>query len=171
MRLTSAGKVWLADDDMGRAMGARQFGLLLGGDHADHGGAEMLCPLAHDQPDTAGRGVDDDGVARLHAIGAAEQVLRGQALQHHRGGGVEFDTVGQLDQAVGRDHPLGGIGADRAGGIGDAIADGNLGDAGADRQHAPGTLHPDAGRRTRVPCRGRSGNTRRCSSARPPRDG
>ena len=47
------------------------------------------------------------------AIGAADQVLRGHALQHHRGGGLEVDRVGQLHQPVGGDHPLGRVGAER----------------------------------------------------------
>ena len=37
--------------------------LLVVADRADHGGAEMLGPLADDQPDPAGRGVDQDRLA------------------------------------------------------------------------------------------------------------
>ncbi len=84
MRLTSAGQLAMPHHGMGGAMRPRQFGLLLAGHHADHGGAEVLRPLAQDQPDAAGRGMHHDRVAGLHREGAPDQVLRGQPLQHHR---------------------------------------------------------------------------------------
>ena len=110
----------------------RELRLLVAADGADHGGAEMLGPLAEDQADAAGRGVEQDGVAGLDLIGLADQVLRRQALQHHRRGGLVVDAVGQLQQAVGRDQPRFGIGAERRRAIGDAIAGLQVGDPGAD---------------------------------------
>ena len=53
------------DDRMIAAVCARDLGLFLAADGADHGRAEMLRPLAHDQADTAGRGMDQDRVAGL----------------------------------------------------------------------------------------------------------
>ena len=101
------------DDGVGAAMGLGELGLFVAADGADHGGAEMLGPLAEDQADAAGRGMQQDGVAGFDAIGLADQILRGQALQHHGGGGLVVDAVGQLEQAIGRDQPRFGIGADR----------------------------------------------------------
>ena len=45
-------------DDMIAAMGLREFGFGWAADGADHGGAELLHPLASDQADTAGGGVE-----------------------------------------------------------------------------------------------------------------
>ena len=120
------------NDRVGAAMGLGEFRLLLAADGADHGGAEMLGPLAEDQADAAGRGMQQNGVAGFDAIGLADQVLRGQALQHHRGRGLVVDAVGQLEQTIGRNQPRLGIGADRRRAVGDAITGLQIGDAGAD---------------------------------------
>ena len=84
------------------AMRAGDLGLLLAADGADHGRAEMLGPLAHDQADAAGGGMDQDGVAGLHRIGFVQQIARGHAADHHRGGGALVDAVRQRDHARGR---------------------------------------------------------------------
>ena len=68
-------------------------------------------------------------VARLDAIGLADQILHGETLQHHRSRGLVVDTVGQLEQPVGRDEPHFGIGAERGCAIGDAITWLQVGDA------------------------------------------
>jgi hypothetical protein len=75
---------------------AGELGLLVGAHGADHGGAEGLRPLADDQADAAGRGVDEDGVARLHAIGAPQQVLGGEALHHDRRALLEGQASGSF---------------------------------------------------------------------------
>ncbi len=61
-------------------------------------------------------------VSRRAAIGLAQQVAGRHALQHHGGGGDVVDGVGQLDEAIGGDEPLVGIGAEDTR-IGDAVAD------------------------------------------------
>ena len=130
-------------------MGLGEFCLLIAADGADHGGAEMLGPLAEDQADAAGRRMQQDGVAGLDAIGLADQVLRRQALQHHGGGGLVIDAVGQLEQAIGRDQPGFGIGADRRSAIGDAVACLQIGDAGADFLDHAGGLAAETARQLR----------------------
>jgi hypothetical protein len=133
------------DDGVVAAVCLGQRRLLVGTDGADHGDAQCPRPLADDQADTAGRGMDQDGVARLHRAGTAQQVLRSHALQHHRRAGLEVDRVGQLDQTVGRNVAHLCIGADRAAGIGDAVADLQFGNRAADGFDHPGALKANAG--------------------------
>ena len=45
------------NDGVSAAMRLRELRLLVAADDADHGGAKMFCPLAEDQADSAGRGV------------------------------------------------------------------------------------------------------------------
>ena len=106
-----------------------ELGLLVVADGADHGGAEMLCPLRQDEADAAGRGMQQDGVARFDAIGLADQVLRGEALEHHRRRRLVVDAVGQFQQTIGWDQPRFGISTDRRRAVGDAIAGLEMGDA------------------------------------------
>ncbi len=108
----------------------------------------MLGPLAEDQADAARRGMEQDGLAGFDPIGLADQILHRQALQHHRGGGLVIDAVGQLDQAIGRNQPRLGIGAERCISIGDAVAGLQIGDAGPD-------FLDDAGRLAAEPARQR----------------
>jgi hypothetical protein len=63
---------------------------------------ERLGPLAGDQADTAGRSLDQHGIARLHAIGLAQQVGGRQALQHHGRTGVERNGLRQNQQPMRR---------------------------------------------------------------------
>ena len=89
--LDLGGQIGVADDRVRGAVRAGQLRLLLGRHHANHRGAEVLGPLAQDQPDPAGGGVHHDGVARLHPIGAAHEGPCRHALEHHGGGGLEVD--------------------------------------------------------------------------------
>ena len=125
------------------AVGRGQLRLPVRAHGADHGRAEVLRPLTRDEPDAAGRGVDQDGVARLHLIGAVQQVVGSHALEHHGRGGLVGDVVGQGDQTVGRYQPGLGIGADRRCRIGDAVAGLDLADAFAHRLDDAGALHAD----------------------------
>ena len=65
---------------------ARELRLLFAADRADHRRAEMLRPLAEDEPDAAGRRMHEDRVALLHGVRSAHEVLRRHALEHRRGG-------------------------------------------------------------------------------------
>ena len=78
-------------------------------------------------------------VPLLHLVGAVNQVLHGHALEHHAGGLLVADIVGQLHRAIGVEHALGRIAAERSD-IGDAVADFEVGHAGADRDHLAGAL-------------------------------
>ena len=129
--------------DMIGAVGFGEFGFLVGRDRADHGCAQMFGPLAQDQPHAAGRRVDQHRIARLHPVGAAQQVLRGQALERHAGGGFLGDAVRQPHHSPGRHHPALRIGAVRRAGVGDPVADRAFGDAVADRLHRARALDAD----------------------------
>ena len=89
--------------------------------------------------------MNEDGVARLHAVGTAQQVLRGHALQHHRCALLEAECLRQFHQPVGRDQAHLGVGADRPAGIRDAIAGLEILHLGADRLHHPRPFQADAG--------------------------
>jgi hypothetical protein len=71
--------------------------------------AECREPLAGDEADAARGRVEQHGLAGLHAVRAADQVLHRQALQHHRRGLLVGDAVGHGDETVGRDDPDFGI--------------------------------------------------------------
>ena len=68
---------------------------------ANHGRAQMMRPLAHDQSDAAGSGVDQNGVAMADGIRSANEILRGQALQKDCCGGFVIERVWQFDQTRG----------------------------------------------------------------------
>ena len=101
---------------------------------ADDGGAQSLRPLAQDEADAARCRMDEDRVARLHLEGAAQQILGGEALQHHGGAHLVGDIFGQLDQKLRVDQPLFRIAAGH-GRIGHAVADLERIDALADGDH------------------------------------
>ena len=126
-------------------MRARHRGLLVGRDRADHGGAEMLRPLAQDQADAAGRRMHQDRVAGLHGIGVAQEIARGHAADHHRRRRALVDAVRQLHHARRRHVARLRIGAVRPGHAGDAVADRDVRHAGPDRLDHAGALEPDAG--------------------------
>ena len=71
-----------------------EFGFLLGADGADHRGADMVQPLAGDEADAAGGGVEQYGVALVDLEGTADEILHRHALQHHRRGSLIVDVVG-----------------------------------------------------------------------------
>src|SRR5690606_30206114 len=101
--------------------------------------------------DAAGGRVEQDGLPALQPVGAAEQVLDREALEHHRGGGLEADTPGELHQRLRRHVAQLRIRARRAIAVRDAVADLDVRDAVADRRHDAGALEPDlAGHRLRV---------------------
>ncbi len=110
----------------------------------------MLGPLAGDQADPAGGGVEQDGLARLYPEGPAQKVLRSHAFQHHRGCLLIADAIRQRYQAIRLDQARLGVTADWPR-IGNPFTDFDLGDPVADRlDHA----------RTFLPRRERQGRRR-----------
>src|SRR6185503_14682268 len=83
------------------AMGLGERRLLVVADRADHRGTEMLGPLADDETDTAGRGVDQDRLARLHDMGAADLLL-GSKGSDGRLGEAQVAALRSLDITVDR---------------------------------------------------------------------
>jgi hypothetical protein len=118
---------------------------LLRADGADDGGAQSLRPLANDQPDTAGRGVNEDGVAGLHLVSPPQQVVRGHAFQHDRRRGAIVDRARQLHHFRRIDQPRLGISAERAGAVGDAVCDLESLNAGTDLFDYARRLESDGG--------------------------
>ncbi len=127
------------------AMGFGEFRLCGAADGADNGGAELLQPLAGDEPDTAGGGVEENGIAGLYLIGPADQIFRRHALEHHGGSLIVGDPFRELDDTARRHDAVFGIGAGRAGGIGDPVANPDVFDAGADGFDRARGFHADSG--------------------------
>src|SRR6185369_8300188 len=100
---------------------ALRLGLASGG--SDHRRTEMIRPLARQSADAAGGRVEQDRVARLYAVRAAQQEPRGQALQHQRSGRFVADRIRDRDRAIRRNVGDLRIRAERSGSISDAIAD------------------------------------------------
>ena len=69
-------------NDVIAAMGLGKFALFIAANRADDIHTQMLRPLAKDQANTPGRCVNQNGIARLHGIGTAQEILRGHALEH-----------------------------------------------------------------------------------------
>ena len=57
----------------------------------------MIKPLTLDQSNTAGSGMNQARIALVGLVRAAEQVMRGGALEHRRRGRLELDVSGELD--------------------------------------------------------------------------
>ena len=111
------------DDDMVRAEPLDDPRLVVARHRGDHGRAEMAGPLHQQLADAAGRGMDEDDVARLHGVDVMQQETGGDALQQAGSGDLVANIVREMNQQFGRhDAPL-AIGADRRTGIGDAVAD------------------------------------------------
>jgi hypothetical protein len=112
----------LVEDDVVAAVGLRELGLVRAAGRADHRGAQVLRPLAGDQADAAGRGVEQDRVAGVDLVGLAQQVLCGHALEHHRRRLLVGDGVRAAAPAPWPGRPAVGVGAQRAG-VGDPLPD------------------------------------------------
>ncbi len=122
-------------------VGAGQLRLVIAAHGADDRCAEAPRPLTGDQPNPARSGMEQNDVARLHPISAPQQVLSSHALQHHRGGGLIINRLGQRHHPVGGDQPDFGVSADRRAGVGHPVADLEFGHARADRFHPAGAFH------------------------------
>ena len=126
------------------AIGPRELRLLFRADAADDVGAEQVGPLAQDQADATGSGIDQNIVAGLYRISPKQQVMRGESLEHHRRGGFVGDTVRQPDQFLGIDHARLGIGAEQHR-IGHPVADREAIDPVAERIDHADPFHADHG--------------------------
>ncbi len=142
--------VLLVVDAVRRAVRLRELALLVRPRRANRRHAERLQPLAGDEPDASGRRMKDDGVARLHLVKALDQILDGHPLEHHRGGLLGRDAVGNLHDARRRDVARFTVAADRlqrrAARVDDAVAGLELGDAVADGFDDARRLAADAAR-------------------------
>lgn len=114
--------------------------------HADHPGAQVPGPGRHQLADGARRAVQQDACAGPDGVGGVQQVVRGDALEQQRRRVLESECVGQLQQALGGVEPGAGIGAQRAGGIGDAVARRQSGDSRTQRGDHSGAFQAEAGR-------------------------
>ncbi len=88
--------------------------------------------------------MEQHGVTGLQRIGLAQEVLHGQPLEHDRGALLEGHRFRQVHQVPLGQHMDFGIGAQRTGGVGDAVAGLEAGDRAAHRLHHPGTLGAQA---------------------------
>ena len=75
--------LFFVEDGVSAAGGLGGRGFVFGTRGADDSGADVLRPLAKDQPDTAGGGMKQDGLAGLQDVERADQVPHRQAAQHH----------------------------------------------------------------------------------------
>ena len=118
----------VVEDDVIAAIGEREVGLRLGTDGADDMGAERPRPLACQQADSAGGGMNQHPMVRLDLEGLVQQVPHRQPLQHQDRALLIGDMVGQFDQFLRRDIPFAGIAAEIEI-IGDAVAGMKIGHA------------------------------------------
>jgi hypothetical protein len=123
----------------------------------------MPGPLADDEADRW-RQRDQQGRAGTDLPAAFQEIPRRHALEHH-GGGLQRGYVGgQLDEPVGRNAALLGIGPGRNAGIGHAVAHGHLDNLRADGFNHPGGLQAQGSQKRAAD--GRSDEERQCSSGR-----
>ena len=77
-----------------------------------HGGPDVLKPLHGFLANTAGGRMPQYGRLRANAIGLADQIAHGHALQHHRCRGLVVDAIRDLHCAIRRQQPLARITTD-----------------------------------------------------------
>ena len=133
---------------MRRAVILGELDLLVRTRRADHRRAEVLRPLAGDQANAAGRGVEQQDRVGADLVGLAQQIAHRHALQHHRGRRFIGDPVGQLHGTVGRHQALLRVGAHGIG-VGDAVARLELSYATADIRDFTGAFHAHHGGQVR----------------------
>ena len=123
------------------AVGLGERGFVLGADCADDVGAEIIGPLAEDQPDAAGGSVNENVHAFVDLERAAQEVFGRHALEHHGGGLLVADIRRQFDGAIGRDDAFGTRNR-RAPPLADPVADLEVGDAGPTAMTSPAPSLP-----------------------------
>ena len=90
--------------------------------------------------------MEQNGLAALEFIGLTQQVLHGQTLEHHPGGGFEADLVRQLHQIGFRQDVQFAVGAQRAAAVRDAVTDLEPCNVAAHRLNNACTFRAQAGR-------------------------
>jgi hypothetical protein len=89
---------------------AREVAFSLSRNSADDGEPYQLGPLRDDQSNAASGGMQQQDVAWLELMDAAQEIRSREATHRHRGGRFERNLVWKLDQRRGRDQPLGAVG-------------------------------------------------------------
>ena len=93
------------------------------------------------RPTPPAAAVEQDRVARLHLVGAVQEIFHRHALEHHRGGGFVIDPVGNPDDIGGGHQPRLGIGAHGRRGVGDTVPCGEADDIEPHRLDDSGAFH------------------------------
>ena len=112
-------------DGMGCTVGQGQRALLVRARSGDELQAQGPGPLAGDQAHATGRRMEQHGITRCQALDRnafLEQVLGGQALEHHGGSRLERNGIGQAAHAHGGHDAHLAVAARRIAGIGHAVA-------------------------------------------------
>ena len=130
---------------MVHAMLFHEGGFLRRADHTNNRATKMLCPLAEDKADTAGRRMDQNSLARLGRVAFFDEEGRGHALQHHRRPLFEADRIRHFHQTIGLDGARLGIGANRASGVSDTVAHLHFRHTFTNGFHNAGRFHADNG--------------------------
>ena len=73
----------------------RQRGLFVGADATDQARAQRFGPLAGDQPNSAGGGMEQEHLTRLHVVGLAQQVVHRQPFEERSGALLKAEVVRQ----------------------------------------------------------------------------
>ncbi len=124
----------------------RQRGLLVGTDAADQARTQRFRPLAGDQPDAAGRGMEQKHFTRLHVIGLAQQVVYRQPFEERGCTLFKAKVARQQRHAFCRDVVDLAVGAERRLRIHHPVARFEDADPGADLGHHAGRFGAEAAR-------------------------
>ena len=127
---------------MGGTRGPGDLRLGLRANRADHGGPQRRAPLAEEAAHATGRRVNQQDLACLHAVDAAQQHLRGEALeQDGRGLGVR-ERGGQGDGLDRGEEADPGVRAVLGRDVAHAVTHRHAGHALAQRLHDAHPLNP-----------------------------
>src|SRR5215471_10504949 len=109
--------------------------LSVGAHGTNHSGSEVSRPGTNDMAHAASSRVDQNIVARLHLMRSMQEILRGHSLQNQscQLNVIQRNVGWNLDQLVSRVKTLLTIGAEWGKAGANAFADGESGDAGAQR--------------------------------------
>src|SRR5439155_13064629 len=105
--------------------------------HADNGCAEMLCPRGEQLSERTCGSVQQDDRPRPDRKRALDEVLSGDALEHHGSRVLETDGVWELHQTICGVQPPRRVATQGAKGISDPITDHNILDVRANRGDDP----------------------------------